>query len=65
MHGELEEMLDKYVRVFQEPNGLPPERGRSHAITLMEGQGPVNVRPYWYPHHHKRDVGSGDYPEQH
>ncbi|MCH86093.1 Ty3/gypsy retrotransposon protein [Trifolium medium] len=53
---ELEEMLDKYVGVFQEPNGLPPERGRAHAITLMEGQGPVNVRPYRYPHHHKNEI---------
>lgn len=53
---ELEAVLVKYEKVFQEPKGLPPSRGREHGIVLLEGQGPVNVRPYRYPHHHKNEI---------
>jgi hypothetical protein len=42
--------------VFQEPKGLPPKRKKEHVITLKEGEGPVNVRPYRYPHHHKNEI---------
>jgi hypothetical protein len=51
---ELEMLLRKYDNIFQNPTGLPPRRSRGHAITLVEGQGAVNVRPYRYPHHHKQ-----------
>ncbi|MCI10413.1 RNA-directed DNA polymerase (Reverse transcriptase), partial [Trifolium medium] len=53
---ELEQLLNCYASVFSEPKGLPPIRGKEHAITLVEGQGPVNVRPYRYPHHHKDEI---------
>jgi hypothetical protein len=53
---ELERLLCRYENVFQTPSGLPPRRSRDHAITLIEGQGAVNVRPYRYPHHHKNEI---------
>lgn len=46
---ELHALLMRYDAVFQEPKGLPPKRKKEHAIVLVEGQGPVNVRPYRYP----------------
>ncbi|PNX94272.1 retrotransposon-related protein [Trifolium pratense] len=53
---ELENLLNAYAEVFQEPTGLPPKRKKEHVITLKEGEGAVNVRPYRYPHHHKNEI---------
>ncbi|GAU46429.1 hypothetical protein TSUD_402070 [Trifolium subterraneum] len=53
---ELENLLNRYAEVFQEPKGLPPKREKEHVITLKEGEGAVNVRPYRYPHHHKNEI---------
>ncbi|WJX10635.1 hypothetical protein P8452_01329 [Trifolium repens] len=52
----LEHLLNLCADVFQEPTGLPPKRKKEHVITLKEGEGPVNVRPYRYPHHHKNEI---------
>lgn len=46
----LQQLLQDWDQVFQEKKGLPPSRGREHQINIMQGQGPVNVRPYRYPH---------------
>lgn len=42
--------------MFAAKTGLPPSRGREHCINIVEGQGPVNVRPYCYPHIHKNEI---------
>ena len=34
-------LMRKYASVFQEPTGLPPDRGVEHAIPLEEGAQPV------------------------
>lgn len=54
--AEMEVLLNKFEHVFRTPTGLPPKRNRDHAITLTDGHGPVNVRPYRYPHHHKNEI---------
>ncbi|XP_071927614.1 uncharacterized protein [Coffea arabica] len=46
---DLECLLSEYGDLFQEPNGLPPERLHGHRIVLKESTEPVNVRPYRYP----------------
>ena len=45
-----------YERVFHLPTGLPPKRGREHAIVLKQGQDPVSVRPYRYPQGQKDEI---------
>jgi len=35
---------------------LPPTRDRDHHIPLLVGSGPVNVRPYRYPHYQKNEI---------
>ncbi|MCI36325.1 RNA-directed DNA polymerase (Reverse transcriptase), partial [Trifolium medium] len=52
----MKNVLEFFDDVFQEPKGLPPHRSRDHAINLVSGQGPVNVRPYRYPHHQKNEI---------
>lgn len=46
--------LQEYEEVFQKPVGLPPVRGREHAIVLQENSKPVSVRPYRYPQAYKK-----------
>lgn len=50
---QIADMLLKYEDVFLKPTGLPPLRGREHAIVLQDRTRPVSVRPYRYPHAHK------------
>lgn len=52
----LQDLLDQYEEVFKETKGLPPKREEEHAIVLLEGQDPINVRSYRYPHHHKNEI---------
>lgn len=53
---EVQKLLEEFAVVFQEPRGLPPKRPHEHVIHLLAGQGPVNVRPYRYSHHHKNEI---------
>ncbi|XP_057452951.1 uncharacterized protein LOC130744819 [Lotus japonicus] len=54
--GSLSSLMEKYDKVFETKAGLPPSRGRENCINIKEGQGPVNVRPYRYPHLHKNEI---------
>jgi len=49
-------LLHTYIKVFDIPTGLPPERNQTHAINLVQGADPVKVRPYRYPHSHKNQI---------
>lgn len=49
-------VLSDYSDVFAEPQGLPPARGKTHAITLKEGASPVSVRPFRYPQAQKAEI---------
>lgn len=41
-------LLQQYSDVFTPPQGLPPSRSCDHAIQLVEGARPVNIKPYRY-----------------
>ena len=46
---EIAALLTEFQSVFAPPTGYPPARPCDHAIPLIPGAGPVNVRPYRYP----------------
>lgn len=54
--AQLDSILSQFTSLFQLPQGLPPARAIEHAINLREGQGPICVRPYRYPHLHKDEI---------
>lgn len=45
---QIQQIVDKYASVFQDPHTLPPSRVYDHAISLVPGAIPVNSRPYRY-----------------
>ncbi|XP_017425527.2 transposon Ty3-G Gag-Pol polyprotein [Vigna angularis] len=49
-------LLEQHDVVFTELEGLPPSRETVHQIHLKEGIGPINVRPYRYPHVMKDEI---------
>lgn len=53
---QIQELLNSYQDVLQEPRGLPPKRKDDHHIPLLPGCGPIAVRPYRYPHFQKNDI---------
>lgn len=52
----ISQLLEEFQIVFSEPKGLPPERAFDHHIPLLEGQPPVNTRPYRCPHFQKAEI---------
>ncbi|GKE59790.1 retrotransposon-related protein, partial [Tanacetum coccineum] len=46
---KIQEVLDRYAKMFAVPNKLPPVRSHDHSIPLMPGTQPVNIRPYRHP----------------
>ena len=54
--AEFRALLEEFAEVFAEPQGLPPSRGREHAITLRQEAGPVSVRSFQYPQARKKEI---------
>nr|KAJ0197601.1 hypothetical protein LSAT_V11C700383600 [Lactuca sativa] len=54
--GTTQIILDSFREVFNTPEGLPPSRSHAHAINLREGTGPINIKPYRYPHVQKDEI---------
>lgn len=54
--ARLQRVMSRFVEVFEEPTGLPPIRGREHAINLKQGSNPVSVRPFRHPHAQKEEI---------
>jgi hypothetical protein len=47
----LQGIIDKHSKVFEDiPRGIPPTRNQDHAIHLIHGSVPPNIRPYRYPY---------------
>ncbi|KAL4196488.1 hypothetical protein AMTRI_Chr04g183510 [Amborella trichopoda] len=54
--ADLQQLLDKYNRVFSEHKSLPPPHIHDHKIPLLPGKSPIRVKPYRYPHHQKVEI---------
>ena len=50
---EIQQLLQQYKEIFEEPTVLPPKRACDHQIPLVPDAKPVNMRPYRLPHHQK------------
>ena len=48
--------MDKNSKVFETPKGLPPIRDHDHAIHLIPGSVPPNIKPYRYPYVQKSEI---------
>ena len=53
---DLQKVLDNPSKVFETPKGLPPVCDRDHAIHLIPGSVPPNIRPYRYPYVPKSEI---------
>jgi predicted aspartyl protease len=51
--ADLQELLEKFPDIFQEPSGLPPPRACDHSIPLIPGAKPPNIQPYRMSHSQK------------
>jgi len=50
---DLQKVLNNHSKVFNTPKGLPPIRDHDHAIHLIPGSVPPNIKPYRYPYAQK------------
>ncbi|GAV70431.1 hypothetical protein CFOL_v3_13929 [Cephalotus follicularis] len=52
----IEDLLQQFKHVFDEPTQLPPKRSYDHEIHLLPNTNPINARPYSYPHFQKKEI---------
>jgi hypothetical protein len=52
----VQEVIEEYAGIFQDPKQLPPSRVYDHAISLQPRAAPVNCRPYKYSPQHKTEI---------
>ncbi|KAG8382822.1 hypothetical protein BUALT_Bualt05G0118300 [Buddleja alternifolia] len=55
-NDNLDALLTDFADLFEDPTSLPPQRLYDHVITLREGTGAVNVKPYRYPAVQKNEI---------
>ena len=48
--------MENHSKVFETPKGLPHIRDHDHAIHLILGSVPSNIRPCRYPYVQKREI---------
>jgi len=54
--SDIQYILDAFSQVFTVPDSLPPKRACDHAIPLISGATPVNIRAYRYPPQLKDEI---------
>jgi hypothetical protein len=52
----IQQVVDQYNTLFEEPTTLPPPRKFDHHIPLIPGTAPMNCRPYRYAPHQKTEI---------
>ena len=53
---DIQKVLDNHSKVFETPKGLPPIPDHDHAIHLILGSVPPNIRPYRYPYVQQSEI---------
>jgi hypothetical protein len=53
---EMQALITEFTSLFDEPQGLPPQREFDHAIPLLPGAQPINIRPYRYNPDQKDEI---------
>ncbi|KAJ3707881.1 hypothetical protein LUZ61_011586 [Rhynchospora tenuis] len=56
LNSEWQVVVDEFKDVFDEPKGLPPQRGVDHKINLLPESKPVNQRPYRFSYFQKLEL---------
>ncbi|TYK23464.1 putative retroelement pol polyprotein [Cucumis melo var. makuwa] len=54
--GLIGSVIKQFRDVFEWPKKLPPRREIEHHIHMKEGTNPINVRPYRYGFHQKKEM---------
>jgi hypothetical protein len=52
----IQQVIQKYTKLFEEPSSLPPQRKFDHQIPLIPGTTLGNCRPYRYAPHQKSEI---------
>lgn len=55
-HSDMQQLLETFEDLFQEPQQLPPIREVDHEIPLKEATEPINVRSYRYAYCQKVEI---------
>jgi hypothetical protein len=54
---DLQGIIEKHSKVLEYiPKGLPPTQNHDHAINIIPGSVPPNIRPYIYPYIQKSEI---------
>ncbi|GMI80696.1 hypothetical protein HRI_001738900 [Hibiscus trionum] len=56
LEPDVETLLQEFTLVFEEPVGLPPERGHDHKIELKDDKAMVKIKPYRHSTHQKDEI---------
>ena len=54
--SDIQHILDAFPQVFTVPDSLPQKRACDHAIPLISGATPINIRAYRYPPQLKDEI---------
>jgi len=53
---DFQNILKNHSKVIETPKGLPPIRDHDHAIHLIPGSVPPNIKPYRYPYAQRSEI---------
>ena len=53
---DLQQLLARHARIFEEPHGLPPHHPHDYVIKLIHGSQPPNIQPYHYLYLYKDEI---------
>ena len=54
--SQIQNLMDIYANVFEEPDGFPPPRSHDHHIPLLPEGKLIRVHLYRYPNYQKTEI---------